>query len=314
MERFLDPKNDYVFHRLFGTEKNKAILIEFLNAVFKGHEKPIEDLTFLQPHQQVEIAVLRESIVDVLCRDQDGTHFIVEMQCYWDRAFLKRACFYACRAYINQKVKGIDYADLKPIRFLAILKESIFPKKESYLSRHEYHDVFTHERDINEFVFTFLELGKIDKTIEESKTIIEKWVYFFKYASDTTNEELMRLTQEYPVISDAYQALSKFNYSVAEMDEYYRYDMKVDEINNRIDAGRAEGLVEGKAEGLAEGKAEGLAEGEAKGKAEGLSEGEAKATRNLALELLRQGVDKNIIATATKLSLEELEHLITEPR
>jgi predicted transposase/invertase (TIGR01784 family) len=310
MERFLDPKNDYVFHRLFGTEKNKNILIEFLNAVFEGHEKPIEDLTFLKPHQEVEIAVLRESIVDVLCRDKEGTHFIVEMQCYWDRAFLKRSCFYACRAYINQKVKDIDYADLKPIRFLAILKESIFPHKKAYLSRHEYRDVFTNEQDIDDFAFTFLELDKIDKTLSDSKTIIEKWVYFFKHAPDTTNEELMRLTREYPIISDAYQALDQFNYSVKEMDEFYRYDMKADEIKNRLAKGRAEG----KAEGLAEGEAKGEAKGLAKGLTEGEAKGETKAMRNMALELLRQGIDKTIIATATKLSPEELEQLMDELR
>ena len=31
--KFLDPKNDYAFKRIFGTEKNKDILIDFINAV-----------------------------------------------------------------------------------------------------------------------------------------------------------------------------------------------------------------------------------------------------------------------------------------
>lgn len=31
--KFLDPKNDYLFKRLFGTEKNKDILIHFINSV-----------------------------------------------------------------------------------------------------------------------------------------------------------------------------------------------------------------------------------------------------------------------------------------
>ena len=83
-----------------------------------------------------------------------------------------------------------------------------------------------------------------------------------------------------------------------EMNDYYRYDMKADEIKNRI----AAGAVKGKVEGLMEG----LAEGEAKGKAE--------TTRNMVLELSRQGVDKSIIATATKLSLEEIERFTTEFR
>jgi predicted transposase/invertase (TIGR01784 family) len=254
------------------------------------------------------------------------------MQCYNDNAFLKRACFYASRAYVNQKIKGINYADLKPIRFLAILKESIFPKKKAYLSRHEYRDVYTNEWDIDEFVFTFLELGKINKTAAASRKIIEKWVYFFKHAPDTTDDDLTRLTQEYPVINNAYQSLGRFNYSTEEMDEYYRYDMKADEIKNLIAEGRAEGLAEGEAkgkmEGLAEGKAEGLAEGEAKGKmeglaegkaegkAEGLAEGEAKgkveAMRNMVIKLHQQGANRDLIINVTGLSLKEIERIIKE--
>lgn len=31
--RFFDPKNDFAFKKIFGTEKNKNILIHFLNDV-----------------------------------------------------------------------------------------------------------------------------------------------------------------------------------------------------------------------------------------------------------------------------------------
>ncbi|MFP3035975.1 MAG: PD-(D/E)XK nuclease family transposase [Wolbachia sp.] len=31
LSKFLDPKNNYAFKRIFGTEKNKDILIHFLN-------------------------------------------------------------------------------------------------------------------------------------------------------------------------------------------------------------------------------------------------------------------------------------------
>jgi hypothetical protein len=66
--------------------------------------------------------------------------------------------------------------------------------------------------------------------------------------------------------------LNQFNYSVEEMNDYYRYDMKADEIKNRI----AAGAVKGKVEGLMEG----LAEGEARGK--------TKAIRNMIIELSHQ--------------------------
>ncbi len=36
--RIYDPKEDFIFKMLFGTEKNKSILISLLNAILKGSQ------------------------------------------------------------------------------------------------------------------------------------------------------------------------------------------------------------------------------------------------------------------------------------
>src|SRR6266550_4351716 len=66
--KFLDPKNDISFKRIFGTEKNKDILIHFLNDIlgFTGKNK-IKDIEFLSTIQDPDIAAKKQSIVDVLC-------------------------------------------------------------------------------------------------------------------------------------------------------------------------------------------------------------------------------------------------------
>ena len=71
LSRYLDPKNDLSFKKVFGEEKHKRIPIDFLNAVFnlKGDHQ-IVDLEFLNPHQPPEIAARKESLIDVLVRDQ----------------------------------------------------------------------------------------------------------------------------------------------------------------------------------------------------------------------------------------------------
>jgi predicted transposase/invertase (TIGR01784 family) len=78
MRSFLDPKNDFAFKRLFGVEKHKNILIQFLNDIFEGVHPRIEDVEFLKTVQDPEIAVSRQSIVDVLCKDITGRQFIIE--------------------------------------------------------------------------------------------------------------------------------------------------------------------------------------------------------------------------------------------
>ena len=121
MRRFLDLKNDFAFKRLFGTKDNKGILIAFLNAIFEGIHKPILDVEFLPTVQNPEIAFLKESIVDVLCHDTAGKHYIVEMQCSSDSFFLKRACYYASKVYTGQIQAGQPFSNLKEVIFFGHL-------------------------------------------------------------------------------------------------------------------------------------------------------------------------------------------------
>ena len=66
LSKFLDPKNDVAFKKVFGSEKHKDILIHFINDILelKGNEQ-IEEVEFLSPIQDAEIASKKQSIVDV---------------------------------------------------------------------------------------------------------------------------------------------------------------------------------------------------------------------------------------------------------
>jgi len=72
LAKFLNPKNDLAFKRIFGTEKNKDILIHFLNDIFGRSTNPIEEVSFLKGSQDPEIVAQRVSVVDLLCHDAEG--------------------------------------------------------------------------------------------------------------------------------------------------------------------------------------------------------------------------------------------------
>ncbi|WCR59056.1 MAG: hypothetical protein PG978_000470 [Wolbachia endosymbiont of Ctenocephalides felis wCfeF] len=76
-----------------------------------------------------EIASDKQSIVDVLCRDENGVQVIVEMQVAKTKGFEKRAQYYAAKAYSRQANKGDQYEDLKEIIFIAIADCILFPDK-----------------------------------------------------------------------------------------------------------------------------------------------------------------------------------------
>jgi predicted transposase/invertase (TIGR01784 family) len=75
--RYLDPKNDLTFKRIFG--EHPHLLKSFLNAVLPLPQ-PIDTIEYLPAELVPEIPVFKNSIVDVRCVDKHGRQFIVEMQ------------------------------------------------------------------------------------------------------------------------------------------------------------------------------------------------------------------------------------------
>ncbi|MDX5462303.1 MAG: PD-(D/E)XK nuclease family transposase, partial [Wolbachia endosymbiont of Tetragnatha montana] len=78
--KFLDPKLDLTFKKIFGTKKNKKILIHFLNDILGCTEiNTIQEIEFINTVINPETPSERQSIVDVLCQDSVGNKFVVEM-------------------------------------------------------------------------------------------------------------------------------------------------------------------------------------------------------------------------------------------
>ncbi|MGL9775902.1 MAG: Rpn family recombination-promoting nuclease/putative transposase, partial [Wolbachia sp.] len=88
LSKFLNPKLDLTFKKIFGTEKNKNILIHFFNDIlgFTGIDT-IQEVEFLSTYMDPEIAFDKQSIVDVLCKDSRGLRYVIEMQLARDKGF-----------------------------------------------------------------------------------------------------------------------------------------------------------------------------------------------------------------------------------
>ncbi|MFP3021109.1 Rpn family recombination-promoting nuclease/putative transposase [Wolbachia endosymbiont (group A) of Pogonocherus hispidulus] len=291
LSKFLDPKNDVAFRRIFGTEKNKDILIHFLNDIlgFTG-KNAIQDIEFLSTIQDPDIASKKQSIVDVLCRDSSGIQYVCEMQVAKTKGFEKRAQYYAAKAYSRQADKGDQYQDLKEIIFIAIADCVLFPNKSEYKSKHTIRDEYTNEHDLKDFYFIFIELPKFPKTKEDQlSSIVEKWVYFFRYADETSEEELERIIGSDLIIKRAYEELNRFNWSEK---EFIAYEQEIKRI-------RDEQAV--LAQKLDDAKQEGILIGHEKGKIEGKIE--------VAKNSLKAGVSIDVIAQITGLSNSEISQL-----
>ena len=130
-KKYLDPKADLTFKRVFG--EHKELLISFLNALLPLPEgKEIIDIQYRSPELVPISPDKKDTIVDVRCEDNDHRHFIVEMQMYWTNAFIKRALLNTCKAYSYPAGKGMLYDDLKPVYTLSLVNDIAFPQLKDF--------------------------------------------------------------------------------------------------------------------------------------------------------------------------------------
>ena len=263
--KFLDPKNDVAFRRIFGSEKNKDILIHFINDILELKDRDkIKEITFLPTIAVPEIAAKKQSVVDVLCKDENGVQLIIEMQVAPQEGFEKRAQYYAAKAYSRQlnkgKKEGSRYIDLKAVIFIAISDNIIFKDKIFYKSDHIMLDKESYSHDLKDFSFTFIELPKFKITdINLLTNIVEKWCFFFKNADKTSEADLRKLIGSDNVIERAYEEINQFNWTEDElltyeqetkriMDNQAAEDYKINQIKQQIVEAEMKGKAEGKVE------------------------------------------------------------------
>jgi predicted transposase/invertase (TIGR01784 family) len=293
--KFLNPKNDQAFKHTFGTEKYKHVLMLFLNDILGFEEdSKIVEVSFLPTVQDPDIASKKTSIVDVICQDKKGVQYIIEMQVAKYSGFEKRALYYASKAYIRQLDKGDkEYSKLKEVIFIAITDYVVFPQKKAYKSDHIILDKETHDHDMKDITFTFIELPKYTKGKSEKLTSrIEQWCRFFKYGDDTTEQEVEEVVD--PEVKEAYEAVNRFNWTEEEL-AGYEAELKRERDNSAV-----------MSFAIAEGEAKGRAEGEAKGRAEGEARGEARAIETTAINMLKHGSDIKFVSSVTGLTEEEI--------
>ena len=253
--KYLDPKNDVAFKRIFGTEKNKDILIHFLNDMITFKENGrIVSVTFIKTNQDPETVAKKTSIVDILCKDEKGNHYIVEMQVAKEKGFEKRAQYYASKAYISHANAGGAYHDLKEVIFLAIADFVMFPQKPAYKSDHVILDKESHENDLKDFSFTFLELPKFNKDIDHLANMTEKWAYFFKHTESISLEDTLKLIGNDEIIEKAYKQLERFSWNDVELltyDQAEKYEgaykaSMAQKFDEGFDKGTLEGMIQEK--------------------------------------------------------------------
>ena len=219
---FADPKTDFAFKRIFGSEEHKDVLVAFLNDMLDLDEPHrIVTVELLPPEQRPAVAELKLSIVDVKCTDARGVTYVVEMQVLQVEGFEKRVVYNVAKAYVNQIARGELYPDLDDVVGITICDFDLWPdsgeRKIPMLSRWRMTEQQTGAKtELGQLRLVFLELPKYDST-RPPETVVEKWAYFFREADNLT--VVPEVLAEHPFI-DALEAARTSGFTAAEWEAY----------------------------------------------------------------------------------------------
>ena len=122
MPKYLDPKNDLTFKRVFG--QHKHLCMSLINSMLPL-EKPIVYIEYQTGELIPELTdLLRNTIVDIRCTDADGRQFLVEMQLFWNESFKSRVLLNASKAYMMQLEQNEKFELLKPVYALNFVNQT----------------------------------------------------------------------------------------------------------------------------------------------------------------------------------------------
>ncbi len=289
--RFINPKTDFAFKKIFGSEDSKDILISFLNSILYPDNPQIEDLTILNPYQAPKIRGIKDTYLDVKATITGNKTVIIEMQILNIEGFEKRILYNAAKAYSIQLKSGEDYTLLNPVIAVTITDFEMFPHLDKVISRFILKEKeFLVDYLIYDIELVFVELPKFNVSINELETLTDKWIYFIKSAK--TLETVPETMANIPQLKKAFTIANETTLTPEELEdlekrEIYIYDQR-NAIKKAVRLAREAALKQGIQQGIQQGKQESK------------------------LEIARQLIgllDDQTISQTTGLSIEQIQQL-----
>ena len=280
MRGLLDPKMDFVFKNIFGSEKHPNILISFLNATLKPKDL-ITEVEIKNTDLNKGYIEDKFSRLDVKATTSNNEIINIEIQLKNEYNMIKRSLYYWSKLYSEQLNEGEDYSVLKRTICINILNFK-YLKTRMFHSVYRMKEIHTNEElsDIEEI--HFIEIPKLEDGSDE-KDMLVAWIEFLK---NPESEKVRSLEMSVDEIREAKDELIKMSNDDTQRE---LYEMRAKTLRDKISA---------------------LNEAERKGIKKGREEGEKNKAIEIAKSLIDLGLDKESIAKSTGLDLWEVEKLM----
>jgi len=250
--RFLNPKTDFAFKRIFGSVESTDILLSFLNAILRL-ESPyrIAEVEIMDPYLAPKIKGMKDTYLDVRALDEQGKSYIIEMQVLNVEGFEKRVLYNACKSYVGQLTIGEHYQHLTDVIAITITDFVMFKELaevvNSFKLREENGQVYHDDLEL-----IFAELPKFKQSEDELDTVLDKWFYFLKCAGDL--RAIPKVLENDDAINHAFVIANKAGLSPEELDDQERREIFIQDQRGALQLAQRVGKEEGLKEGIEQGE------------------------------------------------------------
>ena len=241
-DKYISLLTDFGFKRVFGTEPNKDLLIDFLNTLLPAHHQ-IQDLSFKNNENLGNKQIDRKAIFDIYCQAKSGERFIVEIQKAKQNFFKDRSVYYATFPVQEQALKGEWNFKLSPVYTVGVL--------DFVFDDHKHDDTIVHIVELKnqhcevfyeKLKFIYIELPKFTKSVNELETRRDKWLFVLKHLAELNDRP--DLLQD-SIFSQLFDVAEIANFSPVEQDGYQNSLKYYRDMNNVVDTAREEGQQQG---------------------------------------------------------------------
>ena len=222
--RFLNPRTDFAFKKIFGSKESGDILISFLNALLSL--KPPHQITSVQildPYLAPKIRGMKDTYLDVRVEDQNGRDYIIEMQVLNVAGLEKRLLYNICKAYASQLQQGEQYHLLTSVVAVTITDFVMFGELADQTNRFVLRAASNPDVTLDDLELVFAELPKFHKQEDQLESVVDKWFYFMKHAGGL--EMVPKTLEAEPAIKKAFEIANKAGLTPEELDDQERREM-----------------------------------------------------------------------------------------
>lgn len=296
---------DWAIKRLLRQKANFGILEGFLSELLNDDIK-IECLLESKSNQEDESDKFNR--VDLLARNQKQELIIVEVQNTRELAYFQRMLYGVSKVISEYIYLGDQYKEVRKVYSINIVYFDL-GQGSDYI----YHG-YTHFRGVHtndelllskkqQSTFARIQAGdifpeyfviRVDEFNQKAVTPLDEWILYLKTGN----------ISDKPTARGLAQALETLKMDRMTPEDKARYIRHIENLRIQWDV-----LNTAKEEGRDEGKQEGREEGRLEGIQEGREEGRVEERLGIARKMKANGIDTQLIAQVTGLSIETIEKL-----